>query len=60
MVKSTASAMPKRRKIQVDPELLKEIADLERRMRETDREIERTIQRGHEVQAKLRAIYRRR
>jgi hypothetical protein len=57
MVKSNTTAMPKRRKIQVDPELLKELEDLERRMRQTDREIEAVIARAHEVQQKLRAMY---
>lgn len=60
MVKSNVSAMPKRRKIQVDPELLKQIADLERRMRQTDREIEIAIARAEEAQRRLRAIYQRR
>jgi hypothetical protein len=59
MVKSSVSAMPKRRKVEVDPQLLKEIEDLRRRMRETDREIEAAIQRAHETQLKLRKIYGR-
>jgi hypothetical protein len=58
MVKSNVSSMPKRRKIQVDPELLKQLADLERRMRETDREIEVTLAKAHELQQRLRATYR--
>lgn len=40
MVKSNLSAVPKRRKTKVDPELAREIEDLDRRMRETDRKIE--------------------
>lgn len=60
MVKSNVSPMPKRRKIQVDPELLKQLADLERRMRQTDREIEIAMARADEAQRKLRAIYQRR
>ena len=60
MVKSNPSAMPKRRKIQVDPELLRELEDLERRMRETDREIAVTLERAHQLQKRLRATYERR
>jgi len=60
MVKSNVSTMPKRRKIQVDPELLRQLADLERRMRETDREIEAALHRANEVQRRLRARYQRR
>lgn len=61
MVKSNASAMPaKRRKVQVDPELLKELENLERRMRQTDREIERVLRKADEAQRQLRAIYQRR
>lgn len=59
MVKSNVSAMPKRRKVQIDPELLKQLADLERRMRQTDREIAVAIERAHQVQKRLRAIYQR-
>lgn len=57
MVKSSVSPMPKRRKVEVDPQLLKEIEDLRRRMRETNREIEAAIQRALETQKKLRKIY---
>jgi len=48
--------MPKRRKIEVDPELLKELEDLRRRMKETDRRIEATMQRAEEALRKLRLI----
>ena len=60
MVKSNVSAMPKRRKVQVDPELLKQLADLERRMRETDRHIEAALHRANEVQKRLRTRYQSR
>lgn len=56
MVKSNLSAMPKRRKVEVDPQLLKEFEDLQRRMRETDREIDAALEMAHEVQRKLRKI----
>ena len=52
--------MPKRRKMKVGPELLKQLSDLERRMRQTDREIEIALARAHEAQRRLRAIYHRR
>lgn len=57
MVKSVERAMPKRRKIAVDPELLKEIEDLERRMRATDRRIAETMAMADHVQRRLREIY---
>ena len=52
--------MPKRRKIQVDPEFLKEVEDLDRRMRETDRRIEETLKMAAEARRRLRLIYERR
>ena len=56
MVKSDVRDMPKRRKIEVDPELLKELEDLRRRMQETDRRIEATMERAEEARRKLRLI----
>jgi hypothetical protein len=56
MVKSNVRDMPKRRKIEVDPELLKELEDLRRRMQETDRRIEATMARAEEARRKLRLI----
>ena len=62
MVKSSVGSMPKRRKIviELDPELIKEFEDLQRRMKETDRRIEATLEKAHEAQRRLRAIYQRR
>ena len=59
MVKSNVRTMPKRRKVEVDAELLKELHDLRRRMEETDRRIEETLKMADEAQRKLRAIYQR-
>ena len=56
MVKSNPSAMPKRRKIQVDPEFLKELEDLDRRILETDRKIEADFAEADEVVRMLREV----
>jgi hypothetical protein len=63
VVKSNPSAMTKRRKVQVDPELLKELEDLERRMRETDRKIDADLAMADETLRLLRedwVVHRRR
>jgi hypothetical protein len=55
--------MTKRRKVQVDPELLKELEDLERRMRETDRKIDADLAMADETLRLLRedwVVHRRR
>ena len=52
--------MPKRRKIQVDPELLKALEDLERRSRETDRRTAALLVRLDQLQQRLREQYARR
>jgi hypothetical protein len=54
MVKSNTRAMTKSRKVQVDPELLKKLEDLDRRMRETDRKIEADFAEADEVLRMLR------
>ncbi len=54
MVKSNARPMPKNRKIQVDPELLKALEDLERRIRESDRKTAEVIARADQVLMRLR------
>ena len=60
MVKSNVRAMPKRRKIEVDPELLKELEDLRRRMRESDRRVEATLRLADETLRNLDRISSRR
>ncbi|MGH2728209.1 MAG: hypothetical protein ACRDKS_14670 [Actinomycetota bacterium] len=57
MVESNPSPMPKRRKILVDPELLKELEDLERRSRETDRRTAEVLARVDRIQQQLREAY---
>jgi hypothetical protein len=49
--------MPKRRKILVDPELLKKLEDLERRIRESDRRTAEVLAEADRVQRRLREIY---
>lgn len=57
MVKSNANPMPKRRKVQVDPELLKALEDLERRSRESDRRAAEVLARVDQIQKRLREAY---
>lgn len=57
MVKSDPKAMPKRRKILVDPELLKEIEALERRIREDHVKNAEVRARVAETRRRLRRIY---
>ncbi|MEX2556662.1 MAG: hypothetical protein WEB06_13680 [Actinomycetota bacterium] len=49
--------MPKRRKVQVDPELLKALEDLERRSRESDRRAAEVLARVDQIQKRLREAY---
>ena len=57
MVKSEARPMPKRRKVLVDPELLKALEDLERRARESDRRTAEVVARAEQLLARLRERY---
>ena len=57
MVKSSAATMPRSRKIQVDRELLRELEELERRSRETDRKTAEVLVRVDRIQQRLRALY---
>jgi len=57
MVKSNVQPMPKRRKILVDPELLKELEDLERRSQETSRKTAEILAQAEQVRRRLREIY---
>jgi hypothetical protein len=59
MVKSNVQPMPKRRKIQVDPELLKELEELERRSQENARKSAEVLARSEEVRRRLRQMYAR-
>ncbi|MGH2785547.1 MAG: hypothetical protein ACRDJ1_09810 [Actinomycetota bacterium] len=49
----------KTRKTKVDPEILKELEDLDRRMRETDRRVAVTLEKARLAQEKLRALIAR-
>ena len=62
MTKSNARSKSKRRKaiIELSPEQLKELEDLERRMAETDRRIEETLKLAAETLRKLDRISIRR
>jgi hypothetical protein len=57
MVKSNAQPMPKARKTQVDPELLKKLEDLEQRSRENDRKTAEVLARVDRIQRRLREQY---
>jgi hypothetical protein len=57
MVKSNAIPMPtKTRRRKVDPKLLEQLDDLDRRAAETDRRIEETLAQARALRRKLRAI----
>ena len=57
MVKSTSDAMTtKTRRSKADQELLKELEDLDRRMRETDRRVGATFEKIRIAREQLRAI----
>jgi hypothetical protein len=49
--------MPRRRKVSVDPELLKEIEELDRRILETTRRNAEILAMADRVQRRLREVY---
>jgi hypothetical protein len=58
MVRSNGKTMPKtRRKIEVDPELLRRFLDLVERSRETDRKFAETVADVRQLQERLRASH---
>ena len=58
MVKSNVRAMakPRRKMVEITPEFLREIEELERRSRETDKRIEAALVLADEAQRKLRLL----
>jgi len=54
MVKSSVSAMPKRRKTPLDPELIKELDDWDRRYREFAPQLAVAIARADDLLRRLR------
>ncbi|MGH2795800.1 MAG: hypothetical protein ACRDKG_16030 [Actinomycetota bacterium] len=56
MVKSTSDAMTPKRRSKADLELLKELEDLDRRMRESDLRIGATLEKIRVAREKLRPI----